>query len=351
MKKVYDIKIKDLENILSLLKENMDDGIVMKDVIRLEEYIKRIKNGHKSVECLSLFEKIQDDIAYHDFYKPFYPIIERFIFTGISVDELNADVKYKSLLLTDEQIMQDVIDFYKEQGKLFYSLVLEFYQESEDHLKFIKDNLYTEGETLFLKSIGEAFVFSPNYSNITKFTILIHEVQHVIDFYINPCFSEEYIIRETIAMFMEMIAADFISRKYKMFDERLKRLQYLHAIVKYQSHNVLYKTDALDIASANKELPQNDFFSLLNKEGFEQEDLEFYFEQSITNDMVYQIAYLIAIELYFIYYSDKDLAIKICEDIVINGTSNNIFDLLDKYNIKLNNSVIKYEEMVHKKRF
>ena len=75
MEKVYDIKIKDLENILSLLKENMVDVVVVKDAIRLEEYIKRIKNSHQNIDSFSLLEKIQDDIEYHDFYKPFYHIL------------------------------------------------------------------------------------------------------------------------------------------------------------------------------------------------------------------------------------------------------------------------------------
>ena len=351
MKKAYDIKIKDLENILTLLKENIQDSTVMMDAIRLEEYIKRIRNGFRNVDSISLFEQIQDDTEYHEFYKPFYPIVERFIFTGKTVDELNSDVKYKSILLSDEQVMADVIEFYGHQGELFYSQVLEFYNEAEDHLKFVKDSLDTDGETLFLKSIGEAFVFSPNYSNITKFTILIHEIQHVIDFYINPDFTEEFVIRETIAMFMEMIAADYIAKKYKLYDEGLKRQQCLHAIVKYQAHNVLYKTDALDVASDNRNKNENELFTILNKEGFDQGDLEFYFEQGITADMAYQIAYLIAIELYITYYNNKELAIKICEDIITNGTSSNILELLDKYGIKIVDNVTRYEEMIYKKRF
>lgn len=351
MKKAYDIKIKDLESILTLLKENVHDNTVMTDAIRLEEYIKRIRNGFRSPDSISLFEQIQDDTEYHEFYKPFYPIVERFIFTGKTVDELNCDIRYKSILLSDKQIVADVLDFYGHQGELFYSQLLEFYNEADDHLKFVKDSLDTDGETLFLKSIGEAFVFSPNYSNITKFTILIHEIQHVIDFYINPDFTEELVIRETIAMFMEMISADYIANKYKLYDEGLKRQQCLHAIVKYQAHNVLYKTDALDISSDNKNASETEMYAILNKEGFKQEDLEFYFEQGITTDMAYQIAYLIAIELYIIYYRDKELAIKICEDIITNGSSNNIFELLDKYGIKIIDNVPTYEEMIYKKRF
>lgn len=350
MKKVYDIKTKDLETILSLLKDNMYDSTVVMDAIRLEEYIKRIKNGFRSTEEVSVIEQLQDDLEYYPFYKPFYPIVENFILNGKSVDELDSTTRYKSILFSDEQVMSDVIEFYGHQGELFYSQVLEFSEEAKDHLKFVKDTVDTDGETLFLKSIGEAFVFSPNYSNITKFTILIHEIQHVIDFYINPNFSEEFIIRETIAMFMEMIAADYISKKYKLYGEGFKRQQYLYAIVKYQSHNIMYKMDILDVTSSHKDLSQNELLEVLDNEGYEPEDLEFYFEQGITTDYSYQIAYLIAIELYMLYYKDKDLALTICEDIIKNGNSNNIFELLDKYGIKLNNSVIEYENKIYKKR-
>ena len=350
MKKVYDIKTKDLETILSLLKDNMYDSTVVMDAIRLEEYIKRIKNGFRSTEEVSVIEQLQDDLEYYPFYKPFYPVVESFILNGKSVDELDSTTRYKSILFSDEQVMSDVIEFYGHQGELFYSQVLEFSEEAKDHLKFVKDTVDTDGETLFLKSIGDAFVFSPNYSNITKFTILVHEIQHVIDFYINPNFSEEFIIRETIAMFMEMIAADYISKKYKLYGEGFKRQQYLYAIVKYQSHNIMYKMDILDVASSHKALSQNELLELLDNEGYEQEDLEFYFEQGITTDYSYQIAYLIAIELYMLYYKDKDLALTICEDIIKNGNSNNIFELLDKYGIKLNNSVIEYENKIYKKR-
>lgn len=350
MKKVYDIKIKDLESILALLKENMHDSMVVMDVVRLEEYIKRIKNDFRGTETLSLIEQIQDDVEYFEFYKPFYPFVEQFLNTGKSVYDLDSDVKYNSFVMSDEQVMSDVIEFYGHQGELFYSQALEYHQEAREHLKFVKESLDTDGETLFLKSISEAFVFAPNYSNITKFTILVHEVQHVIDFYINPSFSEEFVIRETIAMFMEMIAADYIAKKYKLYGEGFKRQQYLHAIVKYQSHNIMHKMEALELAANNKGLNQDELLNALDKDGFDQEDLEFYFEQGITSDYSYQIAYLIAIELYMLYYKDKDLALTICEDIIINGNSCNIFEILSKYGIQLNNNVVNYENMIYKKR-
>ena len=88
MRKVYDITIKDLETILSMLKDNMYDTTVMMDAIRLEEYIKRIRNNFKGTDQVSTSEQMQDDLEYYHFYKPLYPIIERFIWNGMGVDEI-----------------------------------------------------------------------------------------------------------------------------------------------------------------------------------------------------------------------------------------------------------------------
>ena len=151
-------------------------------------------------------------------------------------------------------------------------------------------------------------------------------------------------------MFMEMIAADYIANKYKLHGEGFKRQQYLHAIVKYQAHNIMYKMDALEVIFQNKNLSEEEIIALLEKEEFDREDLEFYFEQGITTDYSYQIAYLIAIELYVLYYKNKELVLKICEDIIVNGTSCNIFEILDKYGIQLNSNVINYENKIYKKR-
>ena len=54
---------------------------------------------------------------------------------------------------------------------------------------------------------------------------------------------------------------------------------------------------------------------------------------------------------HMLYYKDNVLVLSICEDIIKNGTSDNIFNLLDKYGIKLNNSVVDYENKIYKKRF
>lgn len=349
MTKVYDIKIKDLEDLLKLLQSHSSDPSVAMDVVRLSDYIKRLKNQFKSASTTSIFEQIEDDLEYLDFFKPFYPVTQKFANIGKSMDEIDQPINYSSVLMSDEQVMQDVEEFYSQQGGTFYSYFLEFKEEACDHLKFIDESPNIEGETLFVKSVGEAFVFSTNYSNITKFTILVHEIQHVLDFYLNDNFSEQYIIRETMAMFMEMIATDFIAKKYKLDGEAFKRFQFIHSAVKSQAQSVVNKTNILDNARKHNGCHKS-LLAKLHQLGYDSNELEFYFEQDITTDYAYPVSYLIAIELYLLYYKNKGLVIKICEDIVENGNSDNIFELLAKYDIELTNNIESFENRIYKKR-
>lgn len=349
MAKVYNIRIKDLEDILVLLQSHSSDSVVLMDIMRLSEYLKRLNNQFKTPSNMDIFEQLEEDLEYLDFFKPFYPVIQRFAQFGKPIDDIDHPINYSSILMSDEQVMKDIEEFYSQQGGTFYSYFLEFKKEAEDHLKFIDGSPNTEGETLFIKSIGEAFVFSPNYSNITKFTILVHEIQHVLDFFLNDGFSEQYIIRETIAMFMEMIASDFIAEKYNLQGESIKRLQFIHAAVKQEAHNIITKTNILE-ATKNHAGCHKSLLSKFHQLGYDSDELNFYFEQDLTTDYTYPLSYLISIELYSIYYKNKGLAIKICEDIVTNGNFENIFDLLAKYNIELTRNFERFENKIYKKR-
>ena len=61
MKKAYNIRINDLEKILNLLKEYDHDLIVDIDILRLDSYIKRLKNSFSESDELSLTENLVSD--------------------------------------------------------------------------------------------------------------------------------------------------------------------------------------------------------------------------------------------------------------------------------------------------
>lgn len=349
MKKAYNIRINDLEKILNLLKEYDHDLIVDIDILRLDSYIKRLKNSFSESEELSLTEKLVSDLEYFPFYKPLYVYSKFFSNTGIKSDLLQKEGKLSTIIIPDVDVMEHADSFFREQGDFFYSAFLDFKDDAKDHLKFIKPNKMSDGETLMLKSTGEAFVFSPNYSNITKFTILIHELEHVIDFFNNPDFFDNFVIRETAAVFMELIACDYISKKYNLENDNYTRRMWIHHTLKFQAELLNDKMKMLNTIYSSSKSIDTDIFKFLDDHDFEKSYVEYLLESTISEDFSYQLPYLIAVELYFIYKNDKKVALNILIDIIMNANNENIVYILNKYNIKPNLNINRYEKLLLKK--
>lgn len=348
MKKAYDIKISDLKDLLNILRQHCYEPVVQADIYRLSNYIKRYERNF-SDQQIPLYERLADDADEVYFYKPFYPYSKVFSKLGRRQNELSFTTSYTPIQISDEQVVDDAVNFFEDKGDFFLSQFQDFCDEADDHLKFIDDKVETAGETLTLKSTGEAFVFVPNYSNITKFTILVHESEHVIDFFNNPNFLDVHVISETAAIFMELLACDYIAKKYSLFDDNFQRRNYLHSIIKSQATILRDKIKLLDLVNKNRELDEETLFKLLNKKGYPVEDIKYFLEATIEQDSAYQLPYLIAVELYIIYHKNKKLALKILEDIIMNADQHNIFDVLRKYGININEHILEYEDMLYKK--
>lgn len=348
MKKVYDIDINDLKDLLAILTSNINDPMVQVDALCLEEYIQRYERNFSDKQP-SLYERLIDDANYVKYYKPFYVYSKQFAAKGRSQSQLSFKTNYSQINLSDEEAVQLADDFFKEQNDFFYLYFLEFKEEAENHLKFIGENVETSGETLMIKSTGEAFVFVPNYSNITKFTILTHELEHVIDFFSNPDFLQGQVISETAALFMELIACDFIANRFSLVDDNFQRRRYLHTIIKSQATILGDKIQLLDLVNRYKGLAPKSLFKALRRNDFYDEDISFFLEATITQDNSYQIPYMIAVELYVLYHSNKKLALKILQDIILEGNADNILNILRGYGIKLNGNMLNYERKLYKK--
>lgn len=348
MKTVYDIKISDLKELLNVLKDFYHEPMVQMDILRLSSYIERYERNF-TYERVSIYERLLEDADGLKFYKPYYPFSYKFAAIGRKQEELSFDASYSPIILSDEEAMKEADLFFKEQGDFFYSSFQDFSLEATDHLKFIDIVSETSGETLTLKSTGEAFVFVPNYSNITKFTILVHEMEHALDFFVNPEFLGYHVVSETAAIFMELIASDFIAKKYSLYDDNFQRRNFIHTLTKSQATILKDKVKLLDFVNKYRQLDEEKLFSILRKKDFSQEDIEFFLEATITQDSSYQIPYLIAVELYVIYHHNKKLALNILQDIILNANNHNILEILNKYNIVLNKNILLYEDSLYKK--
>lgn len=348
MKKVYDIKISDLKDLLLVLRQFANESVVQNDIWCLANYISRFERNF-SEEKISLHERLLDDADEVHFYKPFYPLSKQLASIGRAQNELSFETSYTTVEISDEQVMEDAEMFFREQGDFFYSSFLNFQEEAFDHLKFVDTQADTSGEVLTLKSTGDAFVFVPNYSNITKFTILAHEAEHVIDFFNNPNFLNMHAISETASLFMELIACDFIAKKYQLFDDNFQRRNFLHTIIKSQATLLKDKIELLDLVNKKRNLDEHSLIKYLSKHEFTEDDIKFYLEATIKQDSAYQLPYMVAVELYVLYHKNKKLALNVLQDIILNANQYNIFEILGKYGIELNKNMLYYEDCLYKK--
>lgn len=340
----YNIKVKDLEQLLDIISAYAgSDEMVEFDIVTLTNAINRLKNNFDTEQNISIADKLARDISLLEEYEDCYDYVLDFLSKGLYF-ERGVNARYKSLYLTHDETLDLCMDFYSHQGSFFSVAMDEFYKEKKDHLKFFKPNKHSEGEMVFVQTTGDAYVLSPNYHNFKKATILIHEFEHVIDAYNNPVFYNNMIIREFAAMFMELIGCDFIAKKLSLKEDHLIRRFDIHSIVKSAAVYIPTKTEVLAFTKEITDEPVESVLKKINdKFDIDSNYLNYLLDTHLAQDYYYQISYMIAIELYTIYQADKDRALYILMDIVVNGDDENIFEYLKKHSIVLNSNVVNYE--------
>jgi hypothetical protein len=344
MKKKYNIQLSNLEKLLDMLSAYQGDETVDADITTLKKAIVRLKNDFTEPIEESLLERMALDLSLYEQYLPLYTHVTDFLKKGLYFsDAVNPD--YKSILLTDDETIELCRDFYKEQGTFFSSALDDYIEDIEDHLMFFKPNDNSDGEIHFIESTGDAYVMSPDHQNIKKPSVLIHESEHVIDSFNNPKFYRNLVIREVTSMFMEMIGCDYLAKVLKLEEDHLFRRFHIHSIVKSSGLYIPDKMEMLKAMNAHTNYNEQQMLEHLEKAiDYDKDYVNYLLESNIVQDHYYVIAYMIAIELYEIYNIDKDLALHIVQDIILNGNDFNIFSILKKYNIVINTNVVKYED-------
>lgn len=344
MAKKYKINIEYYEKLLDMLKAYSDGSeIIETDIRNLSFYLKCLKDSFNKISEQPILDSISDDFEDIKEYEQFFPTIESYLAKSI-FDTYEVTPKYKKVSLSDDDAVSLAEEFFSKQGKYFYKPFLEFKENIHTHLEFIKPNYNTGGEAFFLRSIPEEFVYIPNTKDFTKATVLIHELQHVIDFYHNQYFCEDIILKEVLALFMEMIGCDFVASNLNLKKDNFLRRYEILSIVKCEGLDL---TARLSILKDLKDLGINSQKKLdiyLENNEIPKEEFESLERESILSSLLYQIAFLIAIELYYIYLDNPKDALTICKKIVSDATMHNYTSILDKYGIVVGENFNRYEE-------
>ena len=212
MTKIYNIDLSELENLLNVFSQYADDEDVFTDIYKLKILINRLKNSFDVNRQNNNFENIAINLEQLDKYKHLFSHIKTLLTKGLYFSD-TIEPTYKDLNINHDETIELCKEFYNDQGKFFSKPLDSFCETISDRLMFFSPNDFSEGEIHFLKTTGDVYVFSPDYKNIKKASILIHEFEHIIDCYNNQNFYNNILIREISSMFMEMIGCDYISKK------------------------------------------------------------------------------------------------------------------------------------------
>ena len=244
MTKKYNIQLNDLKQLLDLLSAYGEDETVSADIDTLNMAIARFENNFNVKDTRGLLEKICINLSSWEDYTKLFSYVSKFSNSGMAINP-SYSPKYKSILLSHDDTVDLCRDFYNEQGPFFSEMLEEFCEEKYSRLHFFEPNDNSEGEIHFIESTGDAFVFSPNYQNIKKPSVLTHEFEHVIDSFNNPKFYRNRIIREVGSTFMEMIGCNHLAKLLNLGDDGVKRRAQIHTIVKSTADFLVDKMTAL----------------------------------------------------------------------------------------------------------
>ncbi len=340
MERKYDIDIQFLNYLKGIISECQTlqknvDLFLIERLIHILEDAPSCGNSGVNVE-----RQLSEDLQSVKFYRPYYPFVKTFRSKGMLDDTVYCP-RYHEVFISNGDTVSLVHDFYKGFGSLYEDDLKDFMDDLDGHIKFVKPKPEFEGETTFIKSTGDFFCLIPNYSNFTKATIMAHEATHVLDWYRNPDFIKAYLINEVNSLFKEMLASDYFAEQLNLGDDNVKRRYYLHTVIKKYADDIYYRTQILylfarDSVTHNKRMIY---------EKFGEDYLKYLTQDSLIENYIYQIAYLIAIELYYIYkMGDRDKALWLANRIVMIGNNDNILDILRSNGIVLNSHSLEYEE-------
>lgn len=338
MKRSYNISRKDIKQLMSDIITYAPE--LSYDLEILQAINDKLKNNFNLEEYGDDYlGQLKQQVDTLPVFKTSYQHTKLFCLRGLYIDGSKYKTNYKKISLSERNTVRLSEEFFHECGPFFSVPFKDFKSEAENHLKFISPSRQSEGEIAFVPSSGDYFIFVPRYNNISRVSILIHEIEHYIDICNRYEFHKQHLIRESSSIFMELIGCDWLAKKLNLSKDGIKRKFQIHSNVKNDSYDIFFKTQALHIIKNNFHLNDDDLLNKLDECGFNEYNLAIFARDPLERDYYYQISYLIAIELYNLYQNDKEKALYILKQIIIYGTDENIFDLLNRFNIVLNKNV------------
>ena len=314
------------------------------DISVLEQLVNFLFNTFPSDRNKDYLKVLKKEASEYKTGAIIVPHIESFLNQGMFIPEV-IEPRYTDIHLSDNDTIKIAKEFYAQTDKFFSDKLESFLENGNSHIEFFNPRPGWDGCSFLLPNQNDAYVTIPNHCTISKLSIAIHELQHVIDFFHNNTFSYQFLVREISSLFMEMISLDYIGKKLELEEDSYIRRFYLHSIIKTDGFCFLAKDELLNAIKEHSQLSSGDLVKFLHDEfEYTKKELYNFSLNDIKSLSLYQISYLIAIELYYIYQQDKKVALNILKDIILKANDQNFMHILNNNGITLNKSVVQYED-------
>lgn len=175
----------------------------------------------------------------------------------------------------------------------------------------------------------KSFILSNGKNNVKSFITLSHELGHYLEFCFNDFFikpnNKSKLYEEVSSLLLEHISLDIL-RKHGIIDAR-------------------EKTDIQKQIMHVNTSPAEDYYlirSIINDSGPTDIDrIRVHFYNDVVENLTYYYSYIMAVNLYYQYLEDPNMANKNLRKLLINYSDENELELLRECKIDINGNVLK----------
>lgn len=268
----------------------------------------------ESMKLLESYDFIKQDLGKIKFlwsdYQEFRSIIDK----PIEVPEL------KRCSLRKEDLLSITHDFYKSLNSFFFGNFMKSFYRRNDHIVFRSyNNSDLSGETTTLPSLRECFIEIFRDGTSEDILTTIHEYMHATSVLINPyhlC-QEKSLYTEIDALFMELIASDYIANLFKDNSATIFKAEKLNDYLS-NSDDLAVMIDAITHEPKNGYQSNKELKRIAESEyDVLPEEIDAIIGEPELNSTIYLTSYMFALELYKMYQNDKEKALYYLKKIIL----------------------------------
>jgi hypothetical protein len=291
------------------------DQVVLRDIASLDTLIKGPTPAFISPECIQ--GKIYEDQMFLLKDQKFIKDIEKF-------KDLSHSLKNKKNLVVDERDISNSIllsvthDFYNSLDSSLAKHFNKVFKDRKDNLKFTDEHSIA----VYLPSLETGYINLEKTDTLYDFINLIHEYAHLIQDRVKYRDSRlNYPLNEMLPILMEMLALDYLEESFEDFEEDARTIK-----ISTMKTNLKYASDLLkeykyisnvDITKRSRDMIA-DIAMVTNTSKRDSLDL---LNISAEEKLSYIIPTILDIELYYLFYFDREKCIDLIYRLIETETN------------------------------